>query len=88
MRLKMSQEIAEMYRESLERECTSRATLRAAVSAIENAKGGRYDGPAMAAEEAARRVLANSNNGLSPSEEAMWGDRVRNAYRTQAYFQK
>jgi hypothetical protein len=81
----MSQEIADMYMKALAREQASRTALSTAVAAIEGAKGGKYDLDAMAAEETARRVLDDRDSGLSPSERAEWGDRVKNAYKTQAY---
>ncbi len=81
----MSQEIIDMYMEALKREQASRTALSTAVTAIESAEGGKYDLGAMAAEETARRVLDDRNSGLSPSERIEWGDRVRNAYKTQAY---
>ncbi|MFW5846600.1 MAG: hypothetical protein ACOCUU_00430 [Nanoarchaeota archaeon] len=81
----MSQKIADMYMESLAREQASRTALSTAVATIEGATGGKYDLGAMTAEETARRVLVDRDSGLSPSERAEWGDRVRNAYKTQAY---
>jgi len=80
----MSQEIADMYRDAFKREQASRTALSKAVTAIGSAKG-KYDIGAIIAEETARRVLDDRDNGLSPSERAEWGDRVRNAYKTQAY---
>ena len=81
----MSQEIADMYMKSLAREQASRTALSTAVAAIEGATGSKYDLGAMVAEETARRVLDDRDSGLSPSERTEWGDRVRNAYKTQAY---
>ncbi len=86
----MSQGIADMYLQALymqafKRGQASRTALSTAVATIERAKGGRYDIGAITAEETARRVLDDRDNGLSPSERAEWGDRVRNAYKTQAY---
>jgi hypothetical protein len=81
----MSQEIADTYMKTLAREQASRTALSTAVATIGSATGGKYDLGAMAAEETARRVLDDRDSGLSPSERAEWGDRVRNAYKTQAY---
>ena len=80
----MSQEITDRYMDAFKREQASRTALSKAVTTIGSAKG-KYDIGAITAEETARRVLDDRNNGLSPSEEAMWGDRVRNAYKTQVY---
>ena len=84
----MSQEIADMYMKALAREQASRTALSTAVATIESATSGKYDLGAMAAEETARRVLDDRDSGLSPSERAECGDRVRNAYKTQAYLSK
>ena len=81
----MSKEIADRYMKDLAREQASRTALSTAVTAIEGATGGKYDLGAMAAEETARRVLDDRDSGLSLSERAEWGDKVRNAYKTQAY---
>ena len=74
----MSQEIADMYMDALKREQASRTALSKAVTAIGSAEG-KYDISAITAEETARRVLDDRDSGLSPSERAEWGDRVRNA---------
>jgi hypothetical protein len=81
--IKMSQEIADMYTKALAREQASRIALSTAVATIESATGGKYDLGAMTAEETARRVLDDRDSGLSPSERAEWGDKVRSAYKTQ-----
>jgi hypothetical protein len=80
----MSQKIADMYTKAFAKQQASRTALSKAVSAIGSAKG-KYDIGAITAEETARRVLDDRDSGLSPSEREEWGDRVRNAYKTQAY---
>ena len=69
---------------AFQREQASRTALGRAVSAIGSAKG-KYDFSAMIAEEEARKVLDDRDNGLSPSEKAEWSDRIRFEYKAQAY---
>ena len=76
-----NQERTDMYVKAIKREQTSRTALGRAVTVIGNAEG-KYDPNAITAEETARRVLEDRDNGLCPSEEAKWNDRIRKAYRT------
>lgn len=75
------------YLETIERETQSRRVLRTAAQDIVEgvAKEGKYSIQAVTAEERARRVLDDPNNGLSPSEECELRDNVRNAYHLAAY---
>ena len=83
----MANDIIEKYKEVLKREASSRSTLARAVSAIENATG-KYDPAAISAELTAREILDDHNNGLSPLEEAKFGDRMKRADKIRAYNSK
>ena len=80
------QTIADEYMKALQKKRASRVALSTVVTTISNSKR-KYDSDALASEERARRVFNDRNNGLSPSEEADWSDKINRAYRTQAYFQ-